>query len=98
MLEIGDKVLLLPTNGKPIAIKLDPVKVGDKVALIPTKGGKPIAVKLSPVKVGDKVVLLTTNGGKKIAIKCEESKNYKTENSVEISDDVKIEFKENYSD
>jgi hypothetical protein len=95
MVEIGDKVLLLPTNGKLIAIKLDPVKVGDKIALIPTKGGKPIAVKLSPVKKGDKIISLTTSGGKRIALKYRESANYKTENSVEISDDVKIEFKEN---
>jgi len=95
MIKAGDKVLLLPSNsGKRIAIKLDPIKKGDKVALIPTSSGKRIAVKLNPIKIGDKVVLLTTSSGKKIALKCGDAPNTITEDSVEISNNVKVQYNE----
>ncbi len=94
MLKKEDRVLILPTCGKHVAIKLDPIKKGDRVVVIPTISGKSVAVKLSPISKGDKIAVLTLRNGRKIALKREESTDIKLENSIEISGDVKIEFKE----
>ncbi|MFZ1903349.1 MAG: hypothetical protein ACLPF1_04625 [Methanoregula sp.] len=94
MLKKDERVLILPASGKHAGVKLTPVKKGDRVVAIPTRDGKSVPIKLSPINTGDKIAVLTLRSGRKIALKLEEFTDAERENPVEISGDVKIEFKE----
>jgi hypothetical protein len=68
VLAVGDKVVIINSNDKQIAISATGMAVGDKVAIIPTSSGKSVGVPLFPITVGDNIVTIPTVSGKDIAI------------------------------
>jgi phosphopantothenate synthetase len=94
MLKKDERVLILPASAKHAGVRLVPVKKGDRVVAVPTRGGKSVAVKLSPLNKGDKIAVLTLRSGRKVALKLEEFTDADLENPVELAGDITIEFRE----